>query len=385
MAWQREYAQAALAPKPPSTVRWLLIVVSAVASAVLMFLLYAVLPELQAFNTWAFSASPLAVAILALAARMHAHGAALEEYTLLQERTRLAQVAWTQWGQRYMAVMAGLVLLPEPVSAAALMRPAQTPIPQSGKTRRIARLPKSKKGRAMAGLVQLMDSLSAVLVPLPPGENLSVTVLTDAPQGEYAALTDICQQRLTDLTPSSVISAVHVTAQLPFAWMEERLKTPSDHVEFILVIQLHGDDAYSDGLAAIVLCTDAVASAHTLPVAARLLRPMPLDIDASATDFTTFLQIQAAARQATGLLADRAEWQPVAHTLLAAAGAEGAALPVENRWILEAVNGAPGPCGHWLLAALGIEMARLARQPLLLLASEDTGRWITTVTPGEMS
>jgi hypothetical protein len=385
MAWQREYGQAALAPKPPSTVRWLLIVVSAVAAAVLMFLLYAVLPELQAFNIWAFSASPLAVAILALAARMHAYGAALEEYTLLQERTRLAQGAWTQWGQRSMAVMAGLVLLPEPVSAVALMKPAQTPIPQSGKTRRIARLPKSKKGRAMAGLVQLMDSLSAVLVPLPPGENLSVTVLTDAPQGEYAALTDICQQRLTDLTPSSVISAVHVTAQLPIAWMEEQLKAPSDHVELILVIQIHGDDAYSDGLAAILLCTDAVASVHTLPVAARLLRPMPLDIDSPATDFTTFLQIQAAARQATGLLADRTEWQPVAHTLLATAGAEGAALSVEQGWILEAVNGVPGPCGHWLLAALGIEMARLARQPLLLLASEDTGRWITTVTPGEMS
>jgi hypothetical protein len=385
MAWQREYGQAALAPKPPSTVRWLLIVVSAVAAAVLMFLLYAVLPELQAFNIWAFSASPLAVAILALAARMHAYGAALEEYTLLQERTRLAQGAWTQWGQRSMAVMAGLVLLPEPVSAVALMKPAQTPIPQSGKTRRIARLLKSKKGRAMAGLVQLMDSLSAVLVPLPPGENLSVTVLTDAPQGEYAALTDICQQRLTDLTPSSVISAVHVTAQLPIAWMEEQLKAPSDHVELILVIQIHGDDAYSDGLAAILLCTDAVASVHTLPVAARLLRPMPLDIDSPATDFTTFLQIQAAARQATGLLADRTEWQPVAHTLLATAGAEGAALSVEQGWILEAVNGVPGPCGHWLLAVLGIEMARLARQPLLLLASEDTGRWITTVTPGEMS
>jgi hypothetical protein len=385
MAWQREYGQAALAPKPPSTVRWLLIVVSAVTAAVLMFLLYAVLPELQVLNVWAFSASPLAVAILALAARMHAYGAALEEYTLLQERTRLAQVAWTQWGQRYMAVMAGLALLPEPVSAVALMKPAQTPIPHSGKARRIARLPKSKKGRAMAGLVQLMDSLSAVLAPLPPGEKLSVTVLTDAPQGEYAALTDICQQRLTDLTPSSVISAVHVTPQLPIAWMEEQLKTPSDHVELILVIQIHGDDAYSDGLAAIVLCTDAVASAHTLPFAARLLRPMPFDIDSPATDFTTFLQIQAAARQATGLLVDRAEWQPVTHTLLASAGVEGAALPVGHRWILEAVNGVPGPGGHWLLAALGIEMARLAQQPLLLLTSEDTGRWITTVTPGEMS
>jgi hypothetical protein len=384
MAWQREYVQAGLAPKPPSSVRWLLIVVLALAAAVLMFLLYAVLPELQALNVWALTASPLGVAILALAARMHAYGGALDEYTLLQERYRLAQVAWAQWGQRYMAVMGGLVLLPEHLSAVAMMKSGQMPVPHSGKARRIVGLPKGKSDRTMAGLVQLMDSLSTVLAPLPPSETLSVTVLTDAPQDEHPALADVCQQHLSELTPSSTLTAIQVTSQLSFAWLEENLKTPGDAVELILVVQAHGKDAYSDGLAAIVLCADGVAKAHNLPIAARLLRPMPLDIDSLETDLTTFLQIQAIARQATGVLADCADWQPETTPLLAAAMREGADLSVDQRWILEPVNGVPGPCGHWLLAALGIEMTRLAKEPLLLLASEDTGRWINTVTPGEM-
>jgi hypothetical protein len=385
MAWQREYVQAGLAPIPPSAVRWLLIVVLAVAAAVLMFLLYAVLPELQALNVWALTASPLVVAILALAARVHAYGGALDEYRLLQERSRLAQVAWAEWGQRYMAVMGGLTLLPEHLSAVAMMKSGQMPVPHSDKARPIVGLPKGQKGRAMAGLAQLMASLSTVLAPLPPSERLSVTVLTDAPQDEHPALADACQQHLSVLTPSSTLTGVHVTSQLSFTWMEETLKTPRDAVELIPVVQAHGKDAYSDGLAALLLCPDAVAKAHKLPIAARLLRPMPLDVDSLETDFTTFLQIQAKARDATGVLADRADWQPETTPLLAAAAHEGAALSVDHRWFLEPVNGVPGPCGHWLLAALGIEMARLAKGPLLLLASEDTGRWINTVTPGEVA
>lgn len=385
MAWQREYAQAGLAPKPPSPVRWLLIVVLAVAAAVLIFLLYVVLPELQALNVWALIASPLVVAILALAARVHAYGGALDEYRLRQERSRLAQVAWAEWGQRYMSAMGGLVLLPEHLSAVAMMKPPHTPVPHSGKARRIVGLPKSQKGRALAGLAQLMGSLSTVLAPLRPSESLSVTVLTDAPQDEHPALADACQQHLSDLTPSSTLTGVHLTTQLSFAWMEENLKTPRDAVELILVVQAHGKEAYSDGLAAILLCPDGVAKAHKLPIAARLLRPMPLDVDSLETDFTTFLQIQAKAREATGVLADRADWQPETTTLLAAAAREGAALSVDHRWILEPVNGVPGPCGHWLLAALGIEMTKLAKEPLLLLASEHSGRWINTVTPGELA
>ncbi|UZJ62653.1 hypothetical protein OKW98_13435 [Pseudomonas sp. KU26590] len=384
MAWQREYVQAGLAPKPPSAVRWLLIVVLAGAAAVLMFLLYVVVPELQGLNVWAFTASPLVVAILALAARVHAYGGALDEYRLLQERSRLAQVAWAEWGQRYMAAMAGLVLLPEHLSAVAMMKPPHTAVPHSGKARRIVGLPKGQKGRALAGLAQLMGSLSTVLAPLPPSEKLSVTVLTDAPQDEHPALADACQQHLSDLTPSS-LTAIQVTSQLSFTWLEETLKTPSDAVELILVVQSHGKEAYSDGLAALLLCPDAVAKAHQLPIAARLLRPMPLDVDSLETDFTSFLQIQATARQAKGLLADSADWQPKTTPLLPAAAREGAALSVDHRWILEPMNGVPGPCGHWLLAALGIEMTRLAQQPLLLLASEDTGRWINTVIPGELA
>lgn len=385
MAWQREYVQAGLAPKPPSLLRWLLIVVLAVAAAVLMFLLYAVLPEWQVFNVWAFTVSPLVLAILALAARVHAYGGALDEYRLLQERSRLAQVAWAEWGQRYMAVMGGLVLLPEHLSAVAMMKPPHTPVPHSGKARRIVGLPKGQKGRAMAGLAQLMGSLSTVLAPLPPSESLSVTVLTDAPQDEHPALADACHDHLSDLSPSSILTGVHVTSQLSFTWLEENLKTPGDAVELILVVQAHGKEAYSDGLAALLLCPDAVANAHKLPIAVRLLRPMPLDLDSLESDFTSFLQIQATARQATGLLADSADWQPETTPLLAAAAREGAALSVDHRWILEPLNGVPGPCGHWLLAALGIEMTRLAQQPLLLLASEGTGRWINTVTPGDMA
>ncbi len=384
MVWQREYVEVRPVPNPPSPVRWLLIFLAAGVLAVLMFLLYAVQPALQMFNVWAFCALPLIAAVLALAARVYFYGGALDEFALGQERSRRAEEAWRQWGQRYIAVLGNSVLMPDGVSAAAV-HAADNYAPRSGTAQRIDQMPADGDDRAMGGPESVLTPLSRVLTALPPGQAINLTVLTDVPDDQQTALRDACQQHLSDLTPSSTLTGVHVTTQLSFAWMEENLKTPGDAVELILVVQTHGKDAYSDGLAAILLCPDGVAKAHKLPIAARLLRPMPLDVDSLETDFTTFLQIQAKAREATGVLADRADWQPETTTLLAAAAREGAALSVDHRWILEPVNGVPGPCGHWLLAALGIEMTKLAKEPLLLLASEHSGRWINTVTPGDMA
>lgn len=384
MVWQREYVEVRPVPNPPSPVRWLLIFLAAGVLAVLMFLLYAVQPALQMFNVWAFCGLPLIAAVLALAARVYFYGGALDEFALGQERSRRAKEAWRQWGQRYIAVLGNSVLMPDGVSAAAV-HAADNYAPRSGTAQRIDQMPADGDDRAMGGPESVLTPLSRVLTALPPGQAINLTVLTDVPDDQQTALRDACQQHLSDLTPSSTLTGVHVTTQLSFAWMEENLKTPGDAVELILVVQAHGKEAYSDGLAALLLCADGVAKAHKLPIAARLLRPMPLDVDSLETDFTTFLQIQAKAREATGVLADRADWQPETITLLAAAAREGAGLSVDHRWILEPVNGVPGPCGHWLLAALGIEMTKLAKEPLLLLASEHSGRWINTVTPGDMA
>lgn len=386
MGWDRQAPEVVEAPEPPVLGRWVLAAVVAVLACVLLFLLHASerMLLLHTFNIWVFSGSPLLVWLLTFGARAHVYGGALSRYQFLKEEAQSAQQSWQGWAQRYLAVSASCVLLPDQVSASVLTQGPSGLPPRTGKARRIAALPVQAE-RAQAGLQMLLPALASVLQALPADQELRVTLLSDVDPGQYEALRDAWQKSWTTTLSRPLPATVTLAGELSYQWIDETLKTASAAIELILVLQVHGEDAYSDGLAALLLCPGSLALALDLPVTAGLLRPMPLDIDALDRDFPLFLQTQTSACQATGLLADDAGWQPLTGKMLAVAGAHGASLKVEQQWIQESLCGLPGPLGHWLVTALGVEMVRHQRKPLLVLAREESRHWISTVTTGELA
>ncbi|RON51955.1 hypothetical protein BK665_16805 [Pseudomonas frederiksbergensis] len=358
----------------------------AVLVGVLLFLLHASeqMPLLRTLNIWALSASPWVVWILAFGARAHAYGSALSRYQFLEEEAQNAQHSWQGWAQRYLAVSASCVLLPDQVSASVLAQGFFDFLPRAGQARRIAALPVGPK-RAQAGLQMLTQALVPALHALPAGQELRVTLLSDVDPEEYQALRDAWQQIWSTTMSRTLPATLALAGELSYRWIDETLKTSSAAIELILVLQVHGEDSYSDGLAALLLCPDSLAIVLDLPITAGLLRPMPLDIGTLDRELPLFLQTQVSARLATGLLADAADWQPLSGKMLAVSGAHGASLKAEQQWNQERLCGLSGPLGHWLVTALGVEMVRHQRKPLLVLAREESRRWISTVTTGELA
>lgn len=386
MGWDRQAPEVVEAPEAPVMMRWLLAAIVAVLVCVLFFLLHASerMPWLHALNIWAFAGFPLLVWILAFGARAHAYGSALSHYQFLEAEARGAEQSWQDWAQRCLAVSASCVLLPDQVSASVLAQGTSGLPPRTGTARRIAALP-VKAERAQAGLQMLIQALAPALQTLPVGQELRITLLSDADPGQYEVLRDALQQTWSITMSQSLPATVTVADELSRQWIDEVLRTASATIELILVLQVHGKEVYSDGLAALLLCPDSLAQALELPVTASLLRPMPLDIDVLDSDFPLFLQTQTSACKAAGLLADGTGWQPLISKLLPIASAHGASLQVEQQWIQESLCGLPGPLGHWLVTALGVEMVRHQRKPMLVLAREESQHWISTVTTGELA
>jgi hypothetical protein len=225
-----------------------------------------------------------------------------------------------------------------------------------------------------------MSALTRVLQSLPAEHALKVTLLSDVETDHYPALRDAWQQTWADAIGKDSTIQVSVTSELSFQSIEDSLHTASADLQLILVLQVNGGMAYSDGLAALLLCPDRLARSWALPELAEFLRPMPLDISALQSELALFLQTQTHARLASGLLADGSVWQPVLGEVLTTAGAQGASLKAEQQWVLEHSCGLPGPFSHWLVAALGVELVRHQQQPLLLLAEDNTRHWIGTIT-----
>ena len=85
------------------------------------------------------------------------------------------------------------------------------------------------------------------------------------------------------------------------------------------------------------------------------------------------------------MLVDATDWQPLTGKILAVAAAHGASLKAEQQWIQESLCGLSGPLGHWLVTALGVEISRHQREPLLVLAREESQHWMSTITTGELA
>ena len=385
MGWDRQPPEVVEAPAPPVLGRWVMAAGIAMLGCMLLFLLYASerVPQLRVLSVWVVSGTPLLVWVLAFGARAYVYGGALSHHQFLEEEAQGAQRAWQDWAQRYLAVHASCVLLPDQVSAGLLTQGPLGLPPRTGQARRIAALPAQKEERAQAGLQLLLPTLGPVLKALPAEQELRVTLLSDAEPGQYEALRNAWQQSWAFAMPQAQPATVTLAAQLSYQWLDEKLKTASSAFELIVVLQVHGEAAYSDGLATLLLCPDSLALTCELPIKGALLRPMPLDINTLQSELPLFLQTQTSVCQATALLADSADWQPLAGKIITAGVAHGASLNVKQQWIQETLCGLPGPFSHWLVAALGVEIARHQQRPLLVLAQEESQHWISTVSTGE--
>jgi hypothetical protein len=381
MGWDRRAPERVQAPAPPAMGRWLLAAGLALLACTMLFLLHVSerVPPLRDVNIWALAGSPLLIWILVFAARANAYGRDLSHQQFLEEEAQDAQQSWQNWAQRGLTVSASCVLLPEQVSANVLTQPEANLKIRTGQACRIAALP-LRTARAEAGLQFLMPALTRALQSLPAEQALQVTLLSDVETGHYPALRDAWQQTWIDATGKASTALVSVTGELSFQWIEDRLHKASADAQLIMVLQVNGGAAYSDGLAALLLCPDRLARSLALPRLAELLRPMPLEISELDSELPLFLQTQTHARLVSGLLADASVWQPVLGEVLTTAGAQGGSLKAEQQWVLEHSCGLPGPFSHWLVAALGVELVRHQQQPLLLLAEDNTRHWIGTIT-----
>ncbi|MGV6398096.1 hypothetical protein ACTUVN_004605 [Pseudomonas caspiana] len=382
MGWDRQPPQLAKTPAPLSLGRWVVAAAGTVLVGILLFLLHASeqLPQLQAFNIWALAASPLLICVLAFGARAYLYGGAVSHQQFLDEEAQAAQEAWADWGQRSMAVHASCVLLPDQVCASALVQGLP---PRTGQARRILELPVSKQDRAQAALKLLLPALAPALEALPKEIELRLTLLSDVDPNQYDTLREALQRNWAGASPRSLPAMVSLADELSHQWIEDKLKSASPAFELLIVLQVQGEAAYSDGLAAMLLSSDHLAKALNIPVQSVLSRPMPLDIDKLDVELPVFLQTQTSALQATGLLADRAEWQKTMAKVMSASFVQGASLKPEQQWVMETVCGFPGPLSGWLATALAVETVRLQPQPLLALIKDQSQRWISTVTKGE--
>lgn len=385
MGWDRRAPEVVDAPEPLLLGRWLLAAGMALLAGVLLFLLHASerVLLLQVFNIWALCSVPMLFWVLLFATRAYVYGGALSDHQFLEDEAHNAQQSWQDWAQRFVAVHASCVLLPDLVSASALVQGSPGLPPRTGQARRITTLPTQEEARALVGLQLLFPALEPALHALPTDQALRVTVLSDIDPTQYDALRDAWQSAWVAAMQRPPPEVFSVVDELSYRLIDETLKTASTAVELILVLQVEGAAQYSDALAALLLCPDRLAFEASLSMKARLLRPMPLDIDTLNSELPLLLQNQASARQATGLLADNADWQPLAGQIFSAVGAHGGALQVEQRWNQECLCGLSGPFSHWVVAALGVEMALHRQQPLLVLAQDGARYWINTVTTGE--
>lgn len=385
MGWDRQPPHVVQAPEPLSPSRWLLAAVGAVLVSALLFLMHASarVPLLQTLNAWVLSGAPLLIWGLAFGARAYFYGSALSHYQFLEAEAQTAQQSWQDWAHRYLAVHASCVLLPDQVCASLLAQGAHTLPPRTGQARRISAVSAPEEDRARMGLQLLLPALKPALQALPAGQELRVTLLSDVDPGQYESLREVWQQSWTTLLSRPLPTALSLVAELSPQWIDNTLKSASTAVELLLVLQVQGGVMYSDGLAAMLLSPDGLARLLDLPVEGALSRAMPLEADALESELSLFLQTQTGALKAAGIVSDNADCQAPMGKVMAAAFAHNSSLSIQQRWVLETLCGLAGPLGHWLAAALAVEMVRHLREPLLILVADHSNRWISTVTAGE--
>lgn len=384
MGWERQKPFTTEQPAPPSFGGWLLSAVLAVIAGVLLFVLHASgsLKVLNAVNIWLFSLLPVVVWILAFSMRGYFYGRELERFQFLQHEAAHAQQQWTAWAERYLAISASCLMLPDHISAALLADKARELTQQQGLVRRINYLPEGQP-QFVAAVTALLAGVEQALLALPRELPLQVTLLTDEPEAarqNLHALFAGCWQESVPEGPAP--SSLTITDNASFHTLDERLKQPESTVQLVLVMQLQGEDRYSDGLAALLFTSDDVAQKYALPHCVRLLRPMLLDMSQFAEDLTLFLNTQSQARQTPHILADHQKWAASSAGVLNTGNTLGTRWQAEDIQIIETYCGIQGPLSPWLTVALGADFVRTGQQSWLGLSTTGAANFVYTITSG---
>ncbi|CNF22041.1 Uncharacterised protein [Yersinia rohdei] len=384
MGWDRQKPFITEKPSRPSLGRWLLAGLLSIIVGILLFSLHASdkFVGLQTINIWVVSAVPIIGWGLTFCVRGYMYGRNLSHYTFLQDEAQQAQQEWQTWAERYMAVLASCVLLPDVITVSYLANNPTDVEFQRGLVRRIDYLPQDQ-GTEYQAIMALLVSIQKALNSLPSDIELRATLLTDSDPAEYEQLRAVWTQ-CWDKAITTRFSPITLTlsAEMSYSNIEDGIKNAITGAELVLVLQLHGDEDYSDGLAVFLLTTDDMAQKHQLPIQGRLLRPMQLNIEQAESELALFMETQSLACRAGGILGDSTELMSLTPKIIPVGHRLGANFSAESVLIQESLTGIPGPFSAWLVAAFGLDFAYYYGVPYVVFSFGPEYGVVGTVSPG---
>lgn len=252
MGWVRTKALTMEQPSVPSLTRWLFAGVLMAIIGVLLFILHAsgTVKILSVINIWWVSLMPAGCWLLIFCLRCYLWDRDLKAHQFLLKEAEYGQQRWEDWAGRWLAVLGSAVLLPDHISAAhwGSERPQQY-----GLTRRINYLPVEEPVQ-LSAMHALLTSIEERVQCLPEELPLYVTLITDNPSPELtSSFSNLWKEHIPG---RAVPDDITVTGSFSLSEVEERLKQPVLTVNLLLVIQLNGGTAYSDGLAVLLLTSE---------------------------------------------------------------------------------------------------------------------------------
>ncbi|UAN16696.1 type VI secretion protein [Enterobacter asburiae] len=375
MGWVRTKAITTELSAPPSMLLWLLTGVLMAIIGGMLFILRAsgAVKVLSECNIWLLSLAPLGGWWVLFCLRGWLWGREVDEHQFLQKEADYAQTQWEEWAGRHLAILGTALLLPDGITAEAVLSSAVDKLPSRATlTRRISGVNEPMKDC----LVGIQPALSA----LPSGLPLRVTIVTDLPVDEQVKkFTAIW---LTLFPARLIPEDITATKSLSMNYVEKRLKQPVLTVDLILIVQAKGADEYSDAISAILMTSDDVTQKYKLSHSARLLRPMPLDVTVLEQDLALFLDTQTIATHTAQVYGDAKRWEGITAPLLTLGGERGAVWQSTEITMLERMMGIPGPAAPWLLTSLVAELVSLTPASYLTLCSSGDEHFICTITQG---
>lgn len=382
MSWERQKVTITVEPEEPSTMLWLMACLVAVITGVLLFVLHAnqFLGALQKFNSWIVAGSPLFVWFGMMCLRSWLYNHAMDRHQFESDEAEYAQQQWTNWAGRYLAVLYSRVILPAELIPARFMQSPSDLEQSNALVRRIVLPPGEDMFSVLLG--GLDESAIHTFDDLPFG----VTLLTDASEPEEHLQKVFSAAWIQHVGPAFSVPSLTILNTRSFRSVEERIKTPTMDVELWLIHQTQGGDVYSDGLAALLLTSDDVATKYRLRHHARLLRPMSIGpTEDLSQSFDTFLSTQSQAIRTNLLLGDNITWGKIFSTLLSSAKKFEIHWTPQQCYWLEEYAGRCGPFSPWIMAAVVSDIVALTKEDCLMLSDDKEQLYMNTATTGDLA
>lgn len=282
---------------------------------------------------------------------------------------------WEVWAERYLVISASSVMLPGGVTAGAILKSLADTLPSGYLlTKRLKNI--------NTPVTSALASLQLSVCQLPAALPVNVTLITDQPDSEIRSAFVSAWEVLF---PQRVVpDNIEVTPDFSMGWVDERLKQPVLTVDLILVIQLNGGNAYSDGLAALLLTSDDVAQniicriqpvcyARCRWISTSLMMNSHFSLKPRQQPVVPLVYWETVITGKDCCTADD-YWKPVWCRM------GTVRTYVTGKWC-----GIPGPAAPWLLTALAADLVCLGNDSLLTLFSSGEEHFISTVTSGNQN